>query len=392
LHCDVFNGSGRAILHAPSRIKVVNYEIVQWHPDWFLEGTSDWSMVVLDEAHRIKNFTAKTSRVVRKITEKARYVYLLTGTPAPNGLEDWFGLLEAVKPGKFKDDFGLVIKTKTAFEARYCVKSKIGPEGQPGPYRITGYRNVAELHAAIASVTSHVTKAECLDLPEKVYETRKVALVGEQARVYRELKKQAITRLRSLKGEGTLTVNHVLTASLRLLQVVGGFVPDDAGRLHELPDKAKVEALADVLEEAGDRQVVVWCAFRPEVAFLDHWLNEHYGAVAVLTGETPAEERARAIQAFSAGQTRFFVGTAAAGGLGVNGLQERCDTEVFYSRDWNWATYTQAVDRLHRIGCKNAVSVTNLVASGTVDERVAEALERKAALQELLLRDPEEIL
>lgn len=381
---------------------IANYEALLHHD--FTQVP--WQCVVLDEIHRVKNFTAKTSKIVRKLSARAKYVYGLSGTPAPNGLEDWFGVISAIDPDL------LPVSTKTAFEARYCVKEVL----PNGVRKISGYRNVEELHAYVASITSRVTKAECLDLPEKVFSERIVRLEGEQQRIYQELKRNAVARLSQLKAlqksgvspffvsrpSGvyepmtdaeqikTLTVNNILTESLRLLQVVGGFVPSDDGQMHSLPDKAKLSALADVLDETGQRQVVIWCAFREEANFLDQWLDDHYGPGVVLTGETPGKDRAALVEAFRSGSVQYFIATAATGGTGLNGL-EVADTEVYYSRDWNLANYLQSIDRLHRIGQKNAVSVIRLIAANTVDEKVHSALDRKATLQEMMLQSPEEL-
>src|SRR5262249_23341697 len=146
--------------------------------------------------------------------------------------------------------------TKTAFEARYCVKQQVNP----GQWRIVSYRNVQELHGYVLAVTSRVTKAECLDLPPKIHTRRYVSLSGEQARIYRELKRDAVARIRSAKAEGELTIQNILSESLRLLQVVGGFIPDDSGHVHELPEKAKLEALREVIEDLPtDEPLVIWC-------------------------------------------------------------------------------------------------------------------------------------
>jgi superfamily II DNA or RNA helicase len=378
-------------------VRVANYELLLHSTEDFL--AVDWTMVVFDEIHRLKSFTAATSKIARELSAKAKYVYGLSGTPAPNGLEDWLGVLSALDPNL------LPVSTKTAFEARYTVKERL----PNGGWKVAGYRNVPELHAYISSVTSRVTKAEALDLPPKVYSTRHVRLEGEQARVYKELKRDAVARLKQFDLEvfeahpamggkrvdpttATLTVRNVLTESLRLLQVVGGVsVPDDDGKSHELADKAKVSALADILDEVGDKQVVIWCAFRPEVHWLAEWLGKNFnGKVSVLTGDSSAEERSENLRQFQEGTARFFVGTAAAGGTGINELA-KCDTVVYYSRDFNYATWAQSQDRCHRIGTRSTVSIISIVALGTVDERVNDALERKGSLQEMLLADPEKI-
>jgi SNF2 family DNA or RNA helicase len=365
-------------------LKVVNYEQLIHNFDLFKDIY--WHILILDEIHRCKNFTSKTCKAVRKLSAKAKYVWGLSGTPAPNGLEDWLGVLSAIKPDL------LPVDTKTGFEARYCLKQRMGGTG---PFTIIGYRNVAELHGYVASITSRVTKDEALDLPPKIFCPRHVSLDGDQARIYRDLKKDAVTRLKTAKAEGTLTVQNVLTESLRLLQVVGGFVPDDAGTMHEIHPKAKLVALEDVLDEVGNKQVVIWCAFVEEVKFLAYWLIKKYGGAGKadtshMTGETPADVRTKCVDNFKRGLSRFFIATAATGGTGINGL-EVADTEVCYSRNFNLATYLQSIDRCHRIGSTRPVSVIKLIADSTVDVKVDEALDHKASLQEMLLMKPEEM-
>lgn len=361
-------------------ISISNYELLILHEEDFLVR-SPYFALVLDEIHRLKNFAAKTSRVARKISARAQCVFGLSGTPAPNGLEDWLGVLSAVNPRL------LPVSTKTGFEARYCVKTRVG---QGGFWKITGYRNVHELHSYIASVTSRVTKEECLDLPPKVISHRFVKLQGEQARVYRELKKDAVARL---NAAATLSVTNVLSESLRLLQVIGGFVPDDTGRINELPIKAKLEALKDILDEAGDKRVIVWCAFKAEVYFLERWLEQTTGGKAVhFTGDCSMAERTDALDRFIAGDARYFVGTAAAGGTGIDGLQ-CCDTEVYYSRDWSYTNWSQSQDRIHRIGQAKNVAVIPIVAEATVDERIDLALTKKETMQSMMLSTkPEDLL
>ena len=152
--------------NAVGSISIANYELLLHH-DF---SAIDWDVIVLDEIHRVKNFTAKTSKAVRKLTQKNICVYGLSGTPAPNGLEDWFGVLSAIDPNL------LPTKTKTAFESRYCVKREL----QPGIWKVAGYKNVQELHGFIQSITSRVTKEDVLDLPSKTYLSRKVELSGER--------------------------------------------------------------------------------------------------------------------------------------------------------------------------------------------------------------------
>jgi SNF2 family DNA or RNA helicase len=385
LSCDIIEGKPqhqRALLGGHRNIKVANYEKLLHSFNDFQKNI--FHCLVLDECHRAKNFTTQTSKAVRVLSKQANYVWALSGTPAPNGLEDWLGVLEAVAPGLLPCKGARGETTKGAFEERYCLK-----EANPnGGFRIAGYRNVHELHGYVASLTSRYTKAQCLDLPPKVYSARRVHLAGEQARIYKDLKRDAVARIKGQKKEGVLTVRNILTESLRLLQVAGGFVPTDEGVLCELDEKAKWPALQEVLEEIGDRQVVIWCKFVAEARWLAEKLKA-IGEVGLLIGASTETERRNIIDDFQHGNLRFFIGTSA-GGTGIT--LHAADTEIFYSRDYNLGNYLQMTDRLHRIGQTRSVSIIKLIAENTVDVSVDDKLERKAELQEMLLQSPKEYL
>ncbi len=358
------------------QIRIANWEQLIYSENDFL--SIPWDYLVGDECHKGKGFTNRTSRVARKLSARADFVYGLSGTPAPNGLEDWLGVLSFIDPA------GCPWKTKGEFEAHHVLKARVGGDG---PFVVAGYRNTHELHGHVLKVTSRVTKAEALDLPPKVFSYRHVALDGEQARVYRDLRLRAVATLGAMKAGGTLTARNVLTERLKLLQVVGGFVKDDAGAVHEFAKKAKWSALLDAVEEAGGDRIVIWCAFREEVA----WIADTLGADAVtLAGDTAAADRKKAIDAFQAGFAKFFVGTAAAGGSGIT--LHRGATTVYYSRNDNLADYLQSQDRQHRIGQTKAVNVIRLIAQGTVDEKVDQNLERKTSLQDMMLGDVESLV
>lgn len=366
--------------HSPNNVKVANYEALLSLKDAFL--AINWHTVVLDEIHKCKSFTGQIARIVRKLSEKASCVYGLSGTPAPNGLEDWLGVLSAIKPDL------LPVDTKTAFEARYCVKEKLK---DANVFKIVAYRNVQELHGYVSSICSRVTKEECLDLPPKIFSTRTVKLEGDQAKAYRDVKRDAVARILTARSEGTLTVHNVITEGLRLLQIVGGFVPTDDGKIHELDTKGKVIALMDLLDEIGQKQVVIWCCFKEEIRYLLKILRNRNGEdPAILTGDQTGKERAEAIERFRSGSVQYFMGTPSAGGTGVNGL-EVADTEAYHSRNYNLADYLQSIDRLHRIGSKSTVSVVKMIALGTVDEKIDRRLDDKADLQSMLLQKPEEM-
>lgn len=358
-------------------IKIANYELLL-HSDF---NVVDWDIVVLDEVHRVKNFTAQTSRKVRELTRKSRFTWGLSGTPAPNGLEDWLGVLAAIDPDL------LPTKTKTAFEARYCVKREI----QQNVWKVCGYKNVQELHGYIQSITSRVTKEEVLDLPPKTYLPRRCDLGGEQLRVYKEIKKDAVATLKTLKASGELTVRNVLTEGMRLLQIIGGFLASDDGEVVEFEHKAKLGLLEEALEDLGSRQAVIWCAFRPEVNMIERWLQANGYSVTTLMGGMSGNERSENLEAFKRKDVQFFTGTSAAGGTGINQLVG-ADTCIYYSRDFSLPNYLQSQDRCHRIGTVSPVTIVKLLAENTIDIKIDQALDQKRNVLEMMLSNPSEML
>ena len=338
-----------------------------------------FDVVVADECQRAKNLSTRTSKLLRKVSAAARYHWALSGTPAPNGIQDIFGTLTFLDP----DILGS--ESKVALEARYCLKREL--PNQPKVRVICGYKELDDLNARITSVSSRVLKADCLDLPPKVFVERRVKLEGDQARVYKEMKRQAVARLN--EAGDVLSAKNVLTEVLRLLQICGGHVPDDDGTMHALKPNAKLEALDEVLEETGDKPVVIWCSFREELAAVAAMLatGEHVRPAVQFHGGCNDAVRREAIAWFqdnNSAPRRAFIATPQSGGMGIT--LTAADTEVFYSRTWNLQDWLQAVDRPHRIGQTRCLTVISLVADGTVDEKIAEALTRKIDFQELILR------
>lgn len=398
LKCVVLAGSGAEKLatleahrtDAPGTIFVCNYEAMLSKPKrakmtlshYMAALPTPFDVVIADEVQRLKAGTSATARAVGRVRARARYRWALSGTPAPNGPEDWYGVLT------FLDPRILATESKTAFEARYVVKGKFS---DTGPIIRIGYKDLDDLNARVASCCSRVLKQDCLDLPEKVFIERVCELSPEQRRVYKDLRDKAVAHLNTLKAEGTLTIRNILTESLRLLQVVGGFVPDDTGRVHPLEGNAKLALLDEVLDEIGPRPTVIWCSFLEELRAVADLVRKR-GEVRMFHGAVANKERDDAIDWFQQRGPRepaYFLATPQSGGTGIT--LTAADTEIFFSRTYKLTDYLQAIDRLHRIGQTRKVTIINLVAEATVDRKVGSALERKEAMQENMMARPDAV-
>lgn len=355
-------------------IFLTNFASAQYIPQELIDLKAD--AVIVDEAHNIKNSTTMTSRRIRKSAEFARYRWAMTGTPAPNGPLDIFGIL------LFLDPRTAGTESKLAFEAQYAIKKALS---KSDPRRVTvGYQNLNDLQKRVASISSRLKKDDCLDLPPKTFSRRSCWMEGQQLKVYNEIRNEAVAMLESKRGKGELTVQNILTESLRLLQIAGGFLPDNDGVIHPLEPNAKMPVLEDILDEIGDtNSVVIWTKFREELRAVLALLDKRKETYVQFHGDVNDTDRAEAIKRFQNGDVQRFVSTVAAGGTGIT--LTRAPYSVYYSRDWKLTDWLQSQDRVHRITQTQNVSIITIQAEGTVDVKVHQALEAKRTLQEILM-------
>ena len=220
--------------------------------------------------------------------------------------------------------------------------------------------------------TYRVLKKDCLDLPEKTYTVRHVTLTMEQIRMYKELQEFAITLL---KEDKLVSTPQMITQMLRLQQVLSGHVKTDDGELLQLPTQ-RLSALMDCIEEVSGK-IIIWSRFRYDIVNIRNELANVYGSDSVVSyyGDTSDQDRQIAIDRFQDGNARFFVANPATAGYGLT-LTE-ANTVIYYANDFNLETRIQSEDRCHRIGQKNPVTYIDLIADGTIDEKIVKALRDK---------------
>jgi SNF2 family DNA or RNA helicase len=247
---------------------------------------------------------------------------------------------------------------------------------------IVEFRHLDELTAKIDPVSFRVTKEECLDLPEKIYQEVEIPLSVDQDRIYKELQNDLKLELES--GE-LITAPMALTRMIKLQQILGGFINDEFGETHSIPgDNSKLDALVYDLEDVSENtSVIIWARFRKEVESIHAKLSDVYGAGSCGTyyGGTSQSDRSRLIEDFQAGQTRFFVGNAQSAGLGLT--LTKASLVYYFSNDFSLENRLQSEDRCHRIGQKNNVVYKDLISvkrtgGRTIDRHVLTTLKNKS--------------
>ena len=231
---------------------------------------------------------------------------------------------------------------------------------------------LGELAGRTKGFSYRVLKEDCLDLPEKIYMKRHVALTKEQENLYEQMRKTAIA---NLNGKVTSTVT-VLTQLMRLQQITcGHFVADD-GTVQTIKNN-RLDELIDVLEET-ENKAIIWAYWQRDVQDIKDAIEKKYGPRSVVDyyGLTPQDERQDNIRRFqNDNECRFLIGTPSTGGYGIT-LTE-ANTVIYYSNGYDLEKRLQSEDRAHRIGQKKNVTYIDLIAEDTVDEKIVKSLRKK---------------
>lgn len=376
-------------------------------------------MVIMDESSRIKTPTSGRTKKMIDIGSWAVSRRTASGTPMPNGPQDLFSQYEFLAPKKgllgttsyraFVAEYTKVqggnsgimrhIAMRKLGESRFRKLEAAWKESEArrtdglsqslaeyleqntnsffAPQIIekdaTGapiYRNLDKLQKIIAPYTYRVLKKDCLDLPPKVYQTYDFELTPAQWAVYKE----AEDKLRFERDTGELDTFTALTKLIKLRQIVSGFIMLDGEATKLMEPNPRLELLGEILEDESG-QFIVWASFREEIKAIAKLMKKLKITCGEYHGGTKPKDREALVDEFQAGNIQCFIGQPQSGGIG---LTLTAATKAFYySNDFNSETRLQSEDRCHRIGTTESVLYGDIVAAGTVDERITAALQRK---------------
>lgn len=342
---------------------IVNYEAAWREPMATLLKDSNLDLVVFDEIHRIKAPGGRASRYCQQLAKTAKRKFGLTGTLMPGGPLDVYAQFRALNPDVFGTSFA-------KFRARYAVM------GGYGGYEVVRYQNESELRDKIRFMTYEVG-ADVLDLPEAIHTYRECDLGKDAVRVYNKLEHDLYAEFEA----GEITASNALVKLLRLRQITGGWLTTDDGEPQKI-DTAKERLLAETLEDIGGEPTVIFCQFVKDLDTI-HEQGQKLGLkVLELSGRVKQNDE------FQAGEGDILAVQIQAGGVGIDLTRARyC---IYYSVGFNLGEYLQSLARVHRPGQTRSVTYIHLLARGTVDQKVHNALERKQNVIEAVLHGDRE--
>jgi superfamily II DNA or RNA helicase len=363
------------ILHGPKRRKlfasIATVDVViTTYPcltrDLDEVGKQEYYILVLDEAHTIKNSRSLAHKAVKEL--KATHHLCITGTPVENHLEELWSLFDFSVPGLLGD--------LRRFRSKYRY-----------PIERDGKREVlAQLRDAVQPYILRRRKEEvATELPPKTEIVRPVEITGAQRDLYESIRVSAHARVRKViraKGLAGSTI-AILDALMKLRQVCCDPRLVNVRTAETVKESAKFELLFDLLPNLLDqgRRVLVFSQFTSMLALMAQELKERELGFQMLTGST--RNRQAEIDAFEGGKSDVFLLSLKAAGTGLN--LTSADTVIHYDPWWNPAAQAQATDRAYRIGQKNPVFVYNLIVAGSVEEQMLGLQRRKRFLAESIL-------
>ncbi len=323
------------------------------------------TLMAIDESTTIKTPSARRTKNIIKLGRMSKYRRIMTGSPVTKNPLDLYTQCE------FLDPWILDFTSYYAFRNRYAEMKTLHLSGRSIQV-VHKFQNLNELSETLKNFSYRVLKEDCLDLPDKVFVKRHIALTPDQRKIYEEMKKQAIAHMNG-KVASTLTV---LTQLMRLQQITcGHFVADDGTTQGVSSNRLK--ELMDVLEET-EGKAIIWAHWQRDVNSIIEEVNKVYGPGSIVDyyGVTPQEERQPNIKKFQDDpKCRFMVGTPSTGGYGIT--LTAANTVIYYSNGYDLEKRLQSEDRAHRIGQKKTVTYVDLIAEDTVDEKIVQSLRKK---------------
>jgi hypothetical protein len=351
--------SGRARAYAGGAFfTICNYEQVL--KDILHVEKTRWDLIVLDEGQRIKNWEAKTSRVIKGLT--SRFALVLSGTPLENRLDDLHSVVAFVDPHRLGPAF--------RFLHRHQRRDEDG--------KLTGFKHLDELRERLRPILLRRTRESVrLELPARTVEIVRVPPTDEQKSLHDEHMRQVAAIVR----KPYLTEMDLLR--LRMALLMCRMSANSTFLVDKQPPgySTKLERLDEIFEAiAGepDRKVVVFSEWTTMLDLLEPMLRKRNLAYVRLDGSVPQRKRQTLVAQFQSDpKTRIFL-TTNAGSTGLN--LQAANTIVNVDLPWNPAVLEQRIARAHRMGQKRPVSVYVLVTEATIEENLLTTLSSKRDL------------
>lgn len=350
-------------INTEADIYVTNRENVDWlvtecFNSWI------WDMVVIDELSSFKSSKAKRFRALKKVRPHFKRIVGLTGTPAPNSLIDLWPQIYLLDGGQ------RLGKTITGYKERYF------KPGRRNGYVVYNWElkegSEEAIQNKISDICISMSAKDYLDLPERIDNKVEINLPIKVMDTYKQLEKDLVLEI----GEEDITAANAAVLTNKLLQLANGAIYSEDKEVVRIHDE-KLDRLEEIIDTANGKPVLVFYNFKHDYDRISAMLTKN--KIKHQTLNTSDD-----IKMWNNGEIQVALLHPASAGHGLN-LQYGGNIIVWFGLTWSLELYQQANARLHRQGQKETVIIHHLIAKGTVDEDVMNALANKEVNQNMLL-------
>jgi len=395
-HCtgmsyQILEGKNSQRVQITEPILIINYDILA---DWYERLLSlEFKLMVCDEAHYIKNSKAKRTQAALKLGRRIPHVIGLTGTAIENRPIEIYNIVKLIAPE--------VLPSKWEFARRYCDLKHTG-----FGWDSSGASNIPELHEKLSQtlMIRRLKKDVLQDLPDKQYSFLQLPLDNQKE--YNEAKRDFMTYALRLYEQGLMRINEetkkelvkkLKSAGISADNISGGITTEEieylkldkeerlsaAGHLTQIEILKQVAAqgklkaafhwIKDFLESSNQKLII----FATHKKIISALLREFGTNIAVkIDGSTAKNKRQDIVNRFQMDkQIRLFVGNYKAAGVGIT--LTAASNVLLLEYPWTPGELSQAIDRAHRIGQKNAVNIYYTIARNTIEEKLVRMLDKK---------------
>lgn len=362
--CVVLHGSAakrRELLATKADFYIVNYDGVEVL-DKHLAARPDIRMAIVDEASAYRNRITERHRVARRLLAPKDYLWLMTGTPTPNGPTDAYGMAKLVN-NAFGEGWQSYHDRVMMNVAKYKWIPKAGAH--------------AEAHKLLQPAVRFAI-SDCIDLPPCTVQSRDVELSPEQAKAYKEMKRDLVL----VAARGSITAVNEAALRLKLLQIACGAVYGPDREIHHIDAAPRLKALREIMEQCNEK-IIIFAPFTSVVHMIHRELKKDY-SIEVINGEVPAKQRNDIFSRFmDAEHPRILVADP---GTMSHGLTlTAASAIIWYAPTDRTETYLQANKRIDRPGQVHATTIVQLAAT-PVEREIYRRLEANETMQGLILQ------
>lgn len=345
----------------PANFYIINFDGVNVLKNE-IAARQDIRMCIVDEASAYRDFRTKRHKTARLVIAAKDYLWLMTGTPTPNGPCDAYGMAKLVN-NAFGESF-------TSYQSRVMTKiSMFKWVPKTGSH--------AEAHRLLSPSVRFAIE-DCVDLPPCTTQMRDVELSQDQAKAYKEMKRQ----LQITMKQGTpITAANEAVLRMKLIQISCGAIYGEHHEVHIIDAAPRIAALHEIIEQCNEK-IIIFAPLTSVVNMLNKELKDY--SRAVVNGEVPHKARSEIFRAFQQDNDPRII--IADPGTMAHGLTlTAASTVIWYAPTDKTELYLQANKRIDRPGQVHNTTIVQLAAT-PIEREIYRRLDANETMQGLVLK------